>query len=167
MVRDKIISLREQNPGYTLQCIGDIVGRTRERVRPVLKEEGLPTVNINFNPNEGACRVCGVYMGYSMVGLGWLCADCRRIRDGMRMKEYYRRNPERFKGYVRKYAMLNRKATNAMSLAKNYHPVRGICVASDCQRLGVRHHLDYSKPKEIVWLCPLHHKQVHRGKLNT
>ena len=23
------------------------------------------------------------------------------------------------------------------------------------------HHPDYSKPLEVIWLCPLHHRQVH------
>ena len=24
------------------------------------------------------------------------------------------------------------------------------------------HHSDYSKPLEVIWLCPLHHKQIHK-----
>jgi hypothetical protein len=28
------------------------------------------------------------------------------------------------------------------------------------------HHPDYSKPLEVVWLCPSHHKLVHLGRVN-
>lgn len=27
------------------------------------------------------------------------------------------------------------------------------------------HHEDYTKPKEVIWLCRLHHNQYHLGKL--
>lgn len=26
------------------------------------------------------------------------------------------------------------------------------------------HHPDYSKPLEVIWVCPIHHKQIHPGK---
>lgn len=34
-----------------------------------------------------------------------------------------------------------------------------------CERCGAKahaHHEDYDKPLEVVWLCPIHHKQRHR-----
>lgn len=30
-----------------------------------------------------------------------------------------------------------------------------------CGKYAQAHHPDYSKPLEIVWLCPKHHKQIH------
>jgi hypothetical protein len=27
------------------------------------------------------------------------------------------------------------------------------------------HHKDYSAPLEVIWLCPVHHRQVHHGKI--
>lgn len=33
-----------------------------------------------------------------------------------------------------------------------------ICNKKDAQA----HHEDYSKPLEVIWLCPLHHKDKHR-----
>ena len=38
-----IIALRQANPDMVLREIGEIVGLTRERVRQILKREGLPT----------------------------------------------------------------------------------------------------------------------------
>jgi hypothetical protein len=29
------------------------------------------------------------------------------------------------------------------------------------------HHPDYSKPLEVIWLCPLHHKGIHQLKDNN
>jgi len=44
-----------------------------------------------------------------------------------------------------------------------------------CQQCGVicvvhGHHEDYSKPKEVIWLCPLCHKEKHpreHGAINS
>ena len=30
-------------------------------------------------------------------------------------------------------------------------------------QVGERHHHDYSKPKEILWLCREHHLKLHYG----
>ena len=30
-----------------------------------------------------------------------------------------------------------------------------------CGAPALAHHTDYSKPLEVRWLCPLHHKQLH------
>ncbi len=29
------------------------------------------------------------------------------------------------------------------------------------------HHPDYSKPLEVIWLCPIHHKQLHMGRISV
>jgi len=36
----------------------------------------------------------------------------------------------------------------------------GVCESPDVHA----HHDDYSKPLEVKWLCPLHHKRLHRRK---
>lgn len=36
------------------------------------------------------------------------------------------------------------------------------CSIIGCEKIGQRHHPDYSKPEIIVWLCESHHKQIHR-----
>lgn len=46
-------------------------------------------------------------------------------------------------------------------LAKKYNPVLKNCSYRGCTKLGQRHHPDYSKPSEIVWLCKEHHELEH------
>ncbi len=48
--RDKVIELRALNPTKTLKSIGLEVGVTTERVRQILKGEGLPTKAIHDKP---------------------------------------------------------------------------------------------------------------------
>lgn len=39
------------------------------------------------------------------------------------------------------------------------------CLIKGCNNLGERHHPDYSKPEEIVWICKSHHRRMfHSGK---
>lgn len=42
------------------------------------------------------------------------------------------------------------------------HPISHGCSIDDCVRKGERHHFDYSKPTEIMWLCRKHHAELHR-----
>lgn len=48
--------------------------------------------------------------------------------------------------------------------AKIAHPLRLFCRVDGCNELGERHHPDYSKPLEIVWLCREHHLREHGMK---
>lgn len=35
------------------------------------------------------------------------------------------------------------------------------CALPDCSDKPHGHHPDYDRPLDVVWLCPLHHKQAH------
>ena len=35
-----------------------------------------------------------------------------------------------------------------------------------CGKKAHAHHEDYSRPLDVIWLCPLHHAEVHREKRN-
>lgn len=41
-------------------------------------------------------------------------------------------------------------------------PKQQICSIKGCAILAERHHPDYSKPLEIIWLCNKHHDLVHK-----
>lgn len=44
--------------------------------------------------------------------------------------------------------------------------VRGSCVF--CGKENAHgHHVDYATPLLIVWACPVHHSDIHRGKLTV
>ena len=34
-----------------------------------------------------------------------------------------------------------------------------------CGKEAQAHHEDYNKPYEIIWLCPMHHSELHRKEL--
>jgi len=36
-----------------------------------------------------------------------------------------------------------------------------ICAVPECDRKPQAHHPDYSRPLDVVWLCPSHHREVH------
>lgn len=36
-----------------------------------------------------------------------------------------------------------------------------ICALPECESKPQAHHPDYSRPLDVVWLCPKHHKQAH------
>ena len=47
--------------------------------------------------------------------------------------------------------------------ARQAFPDARVCSIARCEVEGERHHPDYSKPLDIVWLCRKHHKELHRG----
>jgi hypothetical protein len=36
-----------------------------------------------------------------------------------------------------------------------------VCAVPDCSDKPVAHHPDYSRPLDVVWLCPPHHMEAH------
>lgn len=36
-----------------------------------------------------------------------------------------------------------------------------VCAVPECRGKPEAHHPDYSRPLDVVWLCPSHHKQTH------
>lgn len=47
--------------------------------------------------------------------------------------------------------------------AKEFYKNRQKCSIENCNELGQRHHHDYSRPLDIVWLCNYHHRLLHIG----
>ena len=95
-------------------------------------------------------------------------------------KEYNRKwqieNRERRTEYYRKYRQTLKGKEAVLRAIKKYevsHPERkkawGLCMLYPkkvCIKCGVmpthKHHPNILKPLEIVYLCPLHHKEAHR-----
>ncbi len=65
-------------------------------------------------------------------------------------KRWRARHPEKHKERSR----IQKQASYA-------NPFREFCQVSNCVERGERHHPDYSKPKEIIWLCKKHHELIH------
>lgn len=85
-------------------------------------------------------------------------------------REYRRRsrknNPEKHRQEVKEY---NRKYPERRKARETVKQAlyKGILKKEPCVVCGVdkvqAHHPDYSKPIDIIWLCPSHHKQVDLG----
>ena len=47
----------------------------------------------------------------------------------------------------------------------------GRIVRLPCEACGEEnthgHHEDYTKPLDVIWLCPIHHKEAHRQSATT
>lgn len=69
---------------------------------------------------------------------------------------------------LKNYAVNNKDAVRAKNAANN--AVRdGKIKREPCRVCGVfpahKHHPDYSKPLDVIWLCPQHHKDLHLSDL--
>lgn len=93
--------------------------------------------------------------------------DKKRAREPHRVKaraEYAKKNRIAINKIQRKYAERYPLKRKAHYLAGN--ALRdGRLVRQPCAICGGKitqgHHNDYSKPLDVVWLCVLHHNQVH------
>lgn len=126
------------------------------------------------------CSVCKKYLDESNFtkrsrykdGLEYECRICRNIKRKTNETRFIRRNypsrQHRKKGEDRtkkdrdkRYAEKNKNKTNAQAMARRIYPVPQKCSIEGCDNIGQRHHPDYSKPKEIIWLCRYHHTLIH------
>lgn len=91
----------------------------------------------------------------------------KRISD----KEYQKNKRAKLKGYkteeYRKYRKNNPEKVWAQGTLNRYIKL-GKIKRSPCKICGVSqgihgHHPDYTKPFQVVWLCPIHHKELHKN----
>jgi len=64
----------------------------------------------------------------------------------------------------KRYKIKNPEKVKAQNRALWVHKKSQVCSIKGCNKIGVRHHSDYDKPDEIIWLCKKHHLKIH-GKL--
>ena len=70
--------------------------------------------------------------------------------------------------YTQEYRKNNRDKSLAHSKVRN--AIRsGLLLKGQCEVCGAKdnihaHHDDYSKPLDVRWLCPEHHRQLHASK---
>lgn len=63
---------------------------------------------------------------------------------------------------IAKFKPTKEKAWRAVYLAvKSGLLTRQPCISCGATRNIHGHHEDYSRPLEVVWLCPLHHRRTH------
>ena len=91
-------------------------------------------------------------------GCEYFCKECNVVR----MRKWREKNRSRMNEIV--YASMARypDRCRARAIANQHYTEAQNCSIEDCENAGERHHDDYSKPKEIRWLCKEHHKGLHR-----
>ena len=75
-------------------------------------------------------------------------------KDKRKQRESEKRWRERNKDAYKKKKIIQ-------TLARIHNKERKKCSIKGCNKVGERHHSDYSKPKEIIWLCKKHHQIIH------
>lgn len=73
-----------------------------------------------------------------------------------------RKRNEYFRLYAKKRDPLKLKARQVI----NYLILKKVIFKKPCEVCGKNgrieaHHPDYSKPLEVKWLCPKHHREIH------
>lgn len=101
---------------------------------------------------------------YTKTGYRSQCKECM-VFQRFEMREYYKKwrsSPEKkawYSEYRRARYIENKKKSDARNAARKLE--RLPCEACGTPKAEA-HHDDYSKPLNIRWLCPAHHKQWHR-----
>lgn len=100
---------------------------------------------------------------------------------------YRKKNAEKFREYNREYNRIWRRdfgyenETNSKDRYPEKETARkllryavrlGFLKIRNCEvcnsNKSQAHHLDYNKPLEVIWFCPLHHAEIHKSiKLST
>jgi hypothetical protein len=113
------------------------------------------------------------------LGLTSWCRDCKRAVDRIYSRKYRKEHPEwkkmdnkRNAHLIKAYLKKNKQDFPERYKARrllNYAVRTGVIKKQSCKvckaKITHAHHPDYSKPLEVIWLCPSHHKAIHFGLL--
>lgn len=106
------------------------------------------------------------------------CKNCERLMLRERRQKHKAVFSKKDRNYYQKHKEITlAKRKEDYVLNKNKIQARGLVKTAisngklkkmACEKCGDRnvaaHHPDYSKPLEVVWLCPQCHMQLHHGK---
>lgn len=102
-------------------------------------------------------------------GLGSWCKKCKRVNNRETDRLYQKRRRELNPSYkTKEYKDYCRRFPNKVTAHRllNIAIKKGIIKRSPCEKcLNKRthaHHEDYSKPYDVMFLCPIHHKEIHK-----
>lgn len=83
-------------------------------------------------------------------------------------RDWVHKNKDKYYSYMKKYRSVEKNKVKRRARRKvEYEIFMGRIKRKSCKKCGKKahaHHEDYLKPLEIIWLCPKHHKEVHKLK---
>lgn len=88
----------------------------------------------------------------------YICRPCNALKK----RQERLRNGEAERKALNKWRESNPQKVKAHKLARKHIELEPCEV---CGEKAIRHHDDYSKPLEVRFVCPVHHKALHRGEL--
>lgn len=118
-------------------------------------------------PETYFCNRCGdYYPAPEMVFLHGrphtLCLECNRRR----VRKWKKRNPKKVTDITVKYGQRNKEKRRAVDRFRRAVKAGKFCyplVCSECGKPGKihAHHSDYTKPYQVIFLCPQCHSNKH------
>jgi len=81
-------------------------------------------------------------------------------------KRWANKNRETRNGFQKKYAEYNPEKIEAQSLANRKVKIKGFCEICKVNKATEKHHPDYAKPLEVMFLCLSCHKKIHKGVID-
>jgi len=110
--------------------------------------------------------------------LSFICKKCDRKRTEEyrsnnrhiireRFKKWRNKNKDKINAYQKLYQLKNKERINVRATVYRAIKLKKI-IRKNCsvcnEKKSEAHHEDYSKPLDIIWLCRLHHAQIHKKK---
>lgn len=107
------------------------------------------------------CKKCNIERGKAYYARN---IDLRRKQSRIFWKKHTK-NPEIARKAVEKWDKANPEKKKAHELVRLAIKAKKL-IRKPCEVCGKRkthgHHQDYTKPLQVLWLCPIHHKEQHR-----
>ncbi len=95
----------------------------------------------------------------------WRENNPEKVKEASRGR--YQKNKDTYKAYQRKQQQENPTIIYARNKAYRAQ-VSGLIEKHPCVVCGdtkvEKHHPDYSRPLDVIWLCPKHHRRLHVWK---
>ncbi|MAH44114.1 hypothetical protein CL614_10435 [archaeon] len=76
-------------------------------------------------------------------------------------QKFLAENPNYYNEYIKAHPEQNRARATVARLLKNGKLTKELCVKCGEEKVD-GHHPDYNKPAEVIWLCRLCHREIHR-----
>lgn len=128
-----------------------------------------------FSPSglrKYVCKVCNAILArdWRLLNLekhreyvrNWMASHPENNRKNFH--NWYQGNKEKQYEHRINYVQENPERHRAQCYAFAKYPDAQTCCKIGCEELGERHHEDYTRPYDIIWLCRLHHKEVHKTR---